>query len=333
MRNGSGVQSSPGSSFPAVANTLIESTKFNNVITDINNALTQSVSNDGQTPILANLPMGGFKHTGAAAASANGEYLEYSQRNTIPGKNLLINTNFSVNQKEVSGAVVLAAGEYGHDGFAGGAGGCTYTFATALNVTTLTITAGTLYQLADGQNLQSGTHTLSWTGTALARIGAGAYSASGVTGTAVGGTNQSCEWGTGTLSKVKYEAGAIATLFVPLKYDEYLSECQYYLPAIINQAGYVFAGQCVNPTTAIFTIPFPVKCRVPPTSMSISSQVLSAIWDANSGGVASTSIGLNAATNIAAAIAITIGSNSLVAGNASILNLGATSILFLGAQL
>jgi len=78
-RNGSGVQSSPGSSFPAVANTLIESTKFNNVITDINNVLTQSISNDGQTPILANLPMGGFKHTGAAAGAVAGEYVEYAQ--------------------------------------------------------------------------------------------------------------------------------------------------------------------------------------------------------------------------------------------------------------
>lgn len=78
-RNGSGTQSSPVSSFPAVANTLIESSKFNNVINDINASLTASISNDGQTPVLANLPMSGFKHTGASAASAAGEYVEYAQ--------------------------------------------------------------------------------------------------------------------------------------------------------------------------------------------------------------------------------------------------------------
>lgn len=78
-RNGSGTQASPASSFPAVANTLIESTKFNNVINDINASLTASIANDGQTPILANLPMSGFKHTGAATASAAGEYVEYAQ--------------------------------------------------------------------------------------------------------------------------------------------------------------------------------------------------------------------------------------------------------------
>jgi hypothetical protein len=78
-RNGSGSQSSPGSSFPAVFQTLIESAKFNTVINDINASITASIANDGQTPILANLPMSGFKHTGAAAANANGQYVEYAQ--------------------------------------------------------------------------------------------------------------------------------------------------------------------------------------------------------------------------------------------------------------
>lgn len=80
-RNGSGAQSSPGSSFPAVANTLIESSKFNTVINDINASLTASIANDGQTPILANLPMFGFKHTGVAAATIAGQYAEYAQMN------------------------------------------------------------------------------------------------------------------------------------------------------------------------------------------------------------------------------------------------------------
>jgi len=69
-RNGSGVYSPPGSSFPAVANTLIEASKFNNTINDIGTALTESIARDGQTTITANIPMATFKFTGLGAGSA-----------------------------------------------------------------------------------------------------------------------------------------------------------------------------------------------------------------------------------------------------------------------
>lgn len=78
-RNGSGAYSSPASSFPAVAATLIESTKYNNVINDLAAAMTASIANDGQTPILANLPMGGFKLTGLAAGAASGDSVRYDE--------------------------------------------------------------------------------------------------------------------------------------------------------------------------------------------------------------------------------------------------------------
>jgi len=69
-RNGSGVYSPPGSSFPAVANTLIEASKFNNTINDIGTALTESIARDGQTTITGNIPMSTFKFTGLGAGSA-----------------------------------------------------------------------------------------------------------------------------------------------------------------------------------------------------------------------------------------------------------------------
>lgn len=143
-------------------------------------------------------------------------------------RNKLINGNFAINQRAVSGTVVLAAGEYGHDRFKAGAGGCTYTFATSNNITTLTISAGTLMQVIEGANLLSGTHTLSWVGTAQGRIDSGSYGASGVQGTAVGGTNQTCEWGTGTLSRVQYEPGTVATVFEHRHVGAELALCQRY---------------------------------------------------------------------------------------------------------
>jgi len=128
-------------------------------------------------------------------------------------QNRLHNALFNINQRTVSGTVTLAAGAYGHDRWKAGAGGCTYTFATVGNITTLTITAGTLQQVIEGANLESGTHCLSWVGTATARIDSGSYSTSGMTGTSVGGTNQTIEFSTGTVSLPQYEAGGNASAF------------------------------------------------------------------------------------------------------------------------
>jgi hypothetical protein len=137
----------------------------------------------------------------------------------------IINSNFAVNQMAVSGTVILAAGAYGHDMWKAGASGCTYTFATTLNITTITITAGSLIQVVEGINLYSGTYTLSWIGTAQGKIGAGSYGATGITGTAVGGTNLSIEFNTGTLSKVQFNAGDAALLSQPKNYGDELLAC------------------------------------------------------------------------------------------------------------
>ena len=88
-------------------------------------------------------------------------------------RNKIINGNFGVNQRAVSGTVVLTAGQYGHDRFKAGASGCIYTFATSANVTTLTISAGSLVQVIEDVNLFSGSVVLSWAGTAQGKIGGG----------------------------------------------------------------------------------------------------------------------------------------------------------------
>ena len=147
-------------------------------------------------------------------------------------KNRIINGGFGVNQRAVSGSVVLSAGAFGHDRWKGGASGCSYTFATSENVTTLTISAGSLIQVVEGINLQSGTHTLSWTGTATAKIGGGSLSATGVTGTATGGTNLNIEISTGTVSLIQLEAGSTATSFDYRPYSSNLIECQRYFESL-----------------------------------------------------------------------------------------------------
>jgi len=185
------------------------------------------------------------------------------------GKNKIINGNFAINQRGVSGTVVLAAGAYGHDRFKAGAAGCTYTFATLENITTITISAGSLIQVIEGLNLFSGNVVLSWTGTAQGKIGAGAYGNSGVTGTAVGGTNLSVEFNTGTLSLVQLETGSYKSAFEHRPYGMELSLCQRY---------FVFMGdvQAIDGyRTYTNNIFFPVSMRTNPSAAVTTAKAYS----------------------------------------------------------
>ena len=78
-RNGSGVYSPPAASFPAVASTLIESAKYNDVINDLATALTGSLAADGQTTVTANLPMSTYHHTDVGNATALTNYASADQ--------------------------------------------------------------------------------------------------------------------------------------------------------------------------------------------------------------------------------------------------------------
>lgn len=134
---------------------------------------------------------------------------------------LVLNGNFPINQRAVSGTVTLAAGAYGHDRWLAGSSGCTYTFATSGPDTVLTITAGSLEQIVDGSLVTSGDYTLSWFGTAQGGIGPNnaspsAYTVSPLVASGItAGQPMRVAFGTGTLgfiSLVRGKAPAPATL-------------------------------------------------------------------------------------------------------------------------
>lgn len=145
------------------------------------------------------------------------------------GKNKLINGNFGINQRGYVSGAATTASQYTLDRWkvTGTAG---ITFSTTNNVTTVTIPSGqTLQQVIEGVNLQSGTHVLSWSGTAQARIDGGAYGASGaVTATATGGTNMTVEFGPGTVSFAQLEQGSLKSAFEQRFYGQELALCQRY---------------------------------------------------------------------------------------------------------
>jgi len=64
---------------PVTTGTTIASTWANDTLSDIATALTNSIAKNGETIPTGNLPMGGYKHTGVANASARTDYAAYGQ--------------------------------------------------------------------------------------------------------------------------------------------------------------------------------------------------------------------------------------------------------------
>lgn len=77
--NGSGTYSPPVATFPEVNGTVIDANRYNPTISDLAAGITACLAKDGQNVPVTNLPMGGFKHTGANVAANSGEYVTFNQ--------------------------------------------------------------------------------------------------------------------------------------------------------------------------------------------------------------------------------------------------------------
>ncbi|CAB4188151.1 hypothetical protein UFOVP1165_44 [uncultured Caudovirales phage] len=88
--NGSGTFSpyTPGN--PRVAGTTIAVAAINATNTDIATGLSNAVTRDGQSPATANLPMGGFRHTGASNGVASTDYATVGQSMLVSGANAFV---------------------------------------------------------------------------------------------------------------------------------------------------------------------------------------------------------------------------------------------------
>lgn len=133
-RNGSGTYSLPAGQ-PVTTGTVISSSTFNTLTSDLATALTQSMAIDGQSVPTANLPMGGFKLTGLANGSASTDSVTYGQVQSLisadrKSRNRVINGGMAVDQRN-NGAVHTitngAALAYTVDRF--------YAYCTGANVT------------------------------------------------------------------------------------------------------------------------------------------------------------------------------------------------------
>lgn len=183
------------------------------------------------------------------------------------GRNRIHNAGFSINQRSYSSGTALAAAAHGHDRWKAGSGGCTYTFTQTQPFTTITITAGSLLQIVEAANVEGGTYTLSWNGTAQGRINGGTYSASPLTVASLAvNTAITVEFNAGTLGSVQLEPGSVATPLAKRDPADELALCQRFYQVVSIYAG-GYSGVSI---TAAASGMFPVTMRATPV-LGVSS--------------------------------------------------------------
>ena len=228
-------------------------------------------------------------------------------------RNILINGNYLINQRGYVSGTATASGTYMHDRWKSTTTNSNYTFTQGTPDTTITIAAGTIAQIVEDKNVAGGVYTLSWIGTATARIAinggttSGSYAASPITtSSATAGQTITVEFSTGTLGKVQLEPGSIATPYERQIYSDQFAQCLRYYMGLGNVAGGMNGSGTWNGYAFL-----PVPLRATPT-MSFS------------GTATVVAPGLGTYTSTTQPSAIVLGGASATSLSFSITGLGST---------
>lgn len=243
-------------------------------------------------------------------------------------KNKIINGNFAINQRAYVSGAAVGSGLYGHDRWKMAASGDTYTFTGS----TITIPASkTLAQTIEGANLQTGTYTLSWTGTAQGKIGGGSYGASGITGSITAGTDTTITFNTGTVSNVQLEFGSTATAFEYRPIGIELALCQRYCEAITTNgsgSGDLGIGYLRTTTSFIVSHKHAVEMRIAPAVFSFSGAASDYAVQAGGSTLTVSSIApLSSGTNCSS-IEFTTSAGTVGFGGRAYASAGARTLIF-----
>jgi hypothetical protein len=261
--------------------------------------------------------------------------------------NLLLNSNFAINQRGYVSAANLASGAYGFDRWKSNYTDTTLTFTASTQGQSLTINAsGGIQQVIEQGLVPAGTYTLSWTGTATARVyNSGgtppSYAASPVTFTADGTANVVVEFTavstTKTVSKVQFNAGSNTTwaLATPTLQSE-LTACQRYCYVVqgnTTNASSLGTGYWNGSTNVVGFLSSKSQMRTTPTLIYSQASDLEALqvgvsWNA----VTAVAIGAEANAYTAQFGVTTTGGTSGQAANVRLKNLS-TAYIGLVAEL
>jgi hypothetical protein len=143
-------------------------------------------------------------------------------------RNKIINGNFSINQRAyVSGTATSGANQYTLDRWRVVTSGQNLTFSASGTGNIVTAPVGGIEQVIESPNIEGGTYTLSWTGTATGAVNGSAISNGGQV-TLPANTNATIKFSSGTVSLVQLEEGSAVTPFENLPIGTELALCQRY---------------------------------------------------------------------------------------------------------
>lgn len=143
-------------------------------------------------------------------------------------RNKIINGNFGINQRGyVSGTATSGANQYTLDRWRVVTSGQNLTFSASGTGNIVTAPAGGIEQVIESLNIEGGTYTLSWTGTATGAVNGSAISNGGQV-TLTANTNATIKFSSGTVSLVQLEVGSVATPFENRPIGTELALCQRY---------------------------------------------------------------------------------------------------------
>jgi hypothetical protein len=228
--------------------------------------------------------------------------------------NILINSNFLVNQRAYVSGTALATNAYGVDRWKATSNNSSMTFTYSANGYPVTINSGGSFaQIIEQFNIPgSGSYTLSWSGTATGRVynsgsTAPSYAASPVTVTLDGTANVVVEFeatgGTKTLEKVQLEKGTSATNWRLQSngYEAELAKCQRYYQRQIVTSGTEMAVSVSGSSVSMSSL-LPVEMRTDPTTSTTMTNA-----NYGSGNWTFVQAGINASTKSGT---LTVGSAS-----------------------
>jgi len=201
----------------------------------------------------------------------------------VSGRNLIINGDFRINQREYVSGALTAVNEYTLDRWYTRVGTGTFVFTAAPQgqPVTIGISGFERYfaQVIERANFQPGTHVVSWEGTAKAGItskgyAAASYQSSPFTFESSGLYDTTIEFAgeADTVWNVKVERGSVPTPFATSPIGQELALCLRYYARFsgrgVNFAPLSETGFQTSTTTAKVFIIFPALMRQAPTLSS-----------------------------------------------------------------